>query len=362
MHSFEAPKGSCVVVALSGGVDSSVTAYILKKQGYKLIGLFMKNWEEEADGVCPAEKDFQDVVQVCTQLDIPYYSVNFSKEYWDTVFQESLDLFRLGYTPNPDVLCNKEIKFKTLFQKARELGGEYLATGHYCQHLLKGDQHFLGKGIDQSKDQSYFLHAMPYSALKYTLFPLGGLKKTEVKKLAEELGFVTASKKESMGICFIGKRKFKPFLQNYLTCQKGNFQTLEGRILGEHDGVSFYTIGQRKGLGIGGPGEAWYVVEKDISKNIIYVAQGDQHPALYKKTIIAKEIEWLGESMPTFPFECQAKIRYRQTESNCTLHAHSDSSISVEFEEEQRAVTPYQSIVFYKDSLCLGGGVIAENS
>jgi tRNA-uridine 2-sulfurtransferase len=357
MQVFKPKKGVRVVVALSGGVDSSVSAYLLKKLGFEVIGLFMKNWEEDTSD-CPALQDYEDVVQVCQKLEIPYYSVNFSKEYWDTVFSYCLSQYQAGYTPNPDVLCNREIKFKTLFNKAIDLGAEYLATGHYCQHFIEQEKHFLAKGLDPSKDQSYFLHSISPKALKYTLFPIGGMEKKEVKKIAKEQGLVTANKKESMGICFIGKRKFKPFLENYLTCQKGEFRTLDEKVLGTHDGVAFYTIGQRKGLGVGGPGDAWYVARKEIPTNTIYLVQGENHPALFQKEIQADNLEWFQNDPPSLPLSCYAKIRYRQEESLCTLVSIKDSILTVEFKKPQRAVTPKQSIVFYSGDICLGGGTL----
>jgi len=353
MDEFTAKTPATVAIGMSGGVDSAVAAYLLKKQGFDLLAIFMKNWEEE--GSCTAVRDYEDVTLVCEQIQIPYYTVNFTQEYWDEVFAKCLEEFKEGKTPNPDVLCNREIKFKILFDKARYLGADYLATGHYCRHLHDEDGHYLAKGLDPNKDQSYFLYAMEEPVLEHVLFPLGAMKKTEVKEIARREGFVNADKKESMGVCFVGKRKFRPFLQGFLGAQPGDFTTLDGKVVGRHEGSSFYTIGQRKGMGIGGPGEAWFVVGKDVEKNIVYVEQGEDHPALLTNSLKLCEPTWVSGSAPSFPLQCKAKIRYRQEATSCVLDGE-----DVHFEEDQRAVTPGQSIVFYKGDLCLGGGKIVE--
>lgn len=352
---FHANAAKTVVVGMSGGVDSSVVALITKLQGYRTIGLFMKNWDEtNPDGTCPADNDYQDVIKVCEKLDIPYYSVNFVKEYWDGVFEEFLSDYRKGFTPNPDILCNREIKFKVFYQRARLLGADFLATGHYCQ--LEDSQ--LAKAIDQNKDQTYFLYAVNKDVFKNVLFPIGHLPKPKVRELATRFGLATMAKKDSTGICFIGERNFKNFLSQYIESQKGNFVDLNGKVLGKHDGVCFYTLGQRKGMGIGGPGEAWFVVAKNFDKNEVVLAQGDDHPALYADGLTAVELNWLTD-LPGDTFKCKAKVRYRQAEQDCTVTI-TDGIAKVVFDEPQRAMTPRQSVVFYKNNLCLGGGIISE--
>lgn len=346
---------------MSGGVDSSVTALLLKQQGYKVIGLFMKNWEEkDADGTCRSALEFEDVVRVCEQLDIPYYSVNFIKEYWDNVFAHFLKEFEQGHTPNPDILCNREIKFKVLLDKALEIGGDFLATGHYCQIGKQKDFQLL-KGADPQKDQSYFLYTIGQNALCKVLFPVGGMVKTELRDLARKHHLATSDKKDSTGICFIGKRDFKEFLGKYLPYTPGNFETLDGKIVGEHAGVAYYTSGQRKGMGIGGPGEPWFVVGKDIPKNVVYVEQGTRHPALYCDELTATEASWVaGEFMHTLPFRCRSKVRYRQPDQECEITRIENGTLHVRFSIPQRSVTPRQSIVFYDGDVCLGGAMIAQ--
>lgn len=340
-----------VVVAMSGGVDSSVAAYLLKKQGYECIGLFMKNWEDE-EGHCQAARDFDDVASVAQKLSIPYYAVNFAKEYKEAVFADFLRDYKAGLTPNPDILCNKEIKFKVLLHKALEMGADFLATGHYAQT----DNGRLLRGLDSSKDQSYFLYTLTSSVLKKVLFPVGGLKKTEVRAIAHELGLSTADKKDSTGICFIGERDFREFLSGYIASSKGPLMTLSGKVVGEHNGSYYYTIGQRKGLGIGGAGEPWFVVGKDSTQNIVFVEQGD-HPALYAKALYANDLSWVGEA-PSSPLKCTAKIRYRQADADCLVESLDDGRLFVTFDKPQKAVTPRQSIVFYQGEVALGGGAI----
>jgi tRNA-specific 2-thiouridylase len=342
-----------VVVGMSGGVDSSVSALLLKEQGYRVMGLFMKNWEDPSPGPCQSAKEYEDVVRVCETLQIPYYSVNFVQEYRDAVFAQFINDYKAGLTPNPDVLCNREIKFKVFLEKAFELGADFLATGHYCR--LDSDGRLL-RGLDPSKDQSYFLHAVKQEAFRKVIFPIGHLEKKEVRKLARAAGLATAEKKDSTGICFIGKRDFKPFLSQFIHLKPGLFQTLDGQVVGEHDGAAFYTLGQRKGMGLGGEGDAWYVVGKNPEKNIVYVERGANHPALFTTTVQAKEISWVAEEPQNYPFACTAKVRYRQEDAPCILYAGG----LVEFKEAQRAVTPGQSIVFYAGERCLGGGVIAS--
>ena len=344
-----------VVVGMSGGVDSSVSALLLKQQGYRVIGLFMKNWDETdpVTGACTSAEDFSDVEQVCTQLDIPYYGINFVQEYRDLVFTEFLQEIRLGFTPNPDILCNKWIKFDVFLQKAKEVGADYIATGHYCQtdgmHLIKGK--------DPLKDQSYFLHAISGHTLEKVLFPIGGMEKTEVRRLAQEHQLPVFNKKDSTGICFIGERNFTKFLSQYIPMESGEFRTLDETVVGKHCGACFYTLGQRRHLGLGGPGPRWFVIAKDITRNIVYVERGE-HPALFSSTLSADRITWIAGTPPVFPLQCKAKIRYRQADQACTVTMGEGGLIHVGFDVPQRAITPGQAVVFYQDDVCLGGGVI----
>jgi tRNA-specific 2-thiouridylase len=358
LEDYQKNAARTVVVGMSGGVDSSVVALVTKLQGYRTIGLFMKNWDEiNPDGSCSADADYQDVIKVCEKLDVPYYSVNFVEEYRDQVFTEFLNDYRQGFTPNPDVLCNREIKFKVFFEKARLLGADFLATGHYCQVDSSGQ---LLRAIDQNKDQTYFLYAVEKSVFKHVLFPIGHLPKPKVRELAKRFNLATMAKKDSTGICFIGERNFKNFLSQYIKTQKGNFVSTEGKVLGQHDGTCFYTLGQRKGMGIGGPGEAWFVVAKKHTENEVILAQGDDHPGLYADGLTATELNWLTE-MPHSEFRAKAKVRYRQNEQDCTVTVF-EGKARVAFDHPQRAMTPRQSIVFYQDEVCLGGGIIEEIS
>ena len=346
-----------VVIGMSGGVDSSVSAYLLKQQGYEVTALFMKNWEElNEQGQCRSTQDYEDVQKVCDRIDIPCYSVNFVKEYKELVFSQFLEELKQGHTPNPDILCNREIKFKVFFEKALSLGADFLATGHYSQISPSFE---LLRSFDEGKDQTYFLYTLKQAILKKTLFPIGHLPKKEVRRIAKEALLPTAEKKDSTGICFIGKRDFKEFISHHISYQKGLFTTLCGSVVGEHDGSSFYTIGQRKGLGIGGAGDAWFVVGKDTKNNIVFVEQGEDHPALYKKELQASDLSWVSEAPPSsFPFACSAKIRYRAQDAPCLIESIQEGIASVRFLEPQRAVTPRQSIVFYQKEVCLGGGMI----
>ncbi len=341
-----------VVVGMSGGVDSSVTALIVKHLGFKTLGVFMKNWEDELDGECTSEADWKDARRVAGQLDIPVYSVNFSREYAQEVFSHFLAEYKMGHTPNPDILCNREIKFKVFLEYVEKLGADFLATGHYCQ---TSDGTLL-KGADPLKDQSYFLHAIKSQALTKTLFPLGHLEKKVVRALALEADLVTKNKKDSTGICFIGERDFKTFLSQYIDSSQGDFVTLDGKVLGRHDGACFYTLGQRKGLGVGGPGEPWFVVKKHLETNQVVLAQGEYHTALYSDGLDAVEETWIGTA-PELPLSCKAKIRYRQTEVDCVVY-RDNGALKVKFFEPQRAITPRQSVVFYQGELCLGGAMI----
>lgn len=355
-----------VIVGMSGGVDSSVSALLLKQQGYQVEGLFMKNWEEDDDSeFCSAEVDLNDAEAVCSKIGIPLHSVNFAKEYWDNVFEHFLSEFKAGRTPNPDVLCNKEIKFKAFLEYAKtELNADYIATGHYVRKGQHGDKFQLLKGLDANKDQSYFLYLLNQQQIASSLFPVGELQKPLVRKIAEDNDLVTHNKKDSTGICFIGERKFKLFLSEYLPAQPGEIQNLDGDMLGQHDGLMFFTYGQRKGIGIGGTtnndNDPWYVVDKDLTNNILLVAQGKHHPKLYKQTLNCDQIHWISDQAPQMPYQCQAKTRYHQDGFNidCTINMTTELCASVHFSEAQRSVTPGQSIVFYAGEECLGGGII----
>ena len=351
-----------VIVGMSGGVDSSVSALLLQEQGYRVEGLFMKNWEED-DGTeyCTAKEDFADAQAVADKLGITLHGANFAAEYWDNVFEHFLAEYKAGRTPNPDILCNREIKFKAFLDYAMILGADYIATGHYTRRGVAGGKGTLLKGRDNNKDQSYFLHAVGHEELEKTLFPVGEIEKPEVRKLAEQHDLATAKKKDSTGICFIGERRFKDFLQQYLPAQPGQIMSLEGEHLGQHHGLMYHTIGQRQGLGIGGlsnHSEApWYVVDKDLDANVLLVAQGNDHPALFKPSLEAGEVYWIAGEAPDLPFKCMAKVRYRQPDQACTV-SRSGTAYRVDFDTPQRAVTPGQSVVFYQGELCLGGGVI----
>jgi tRNA-specific 2-thiouridylase len=355
-------SASKVIVGMSGGVDSSVSALLLQQQGYRVEGLFMKNWEED-DGTeyCTAREDFADAQAVADKLGITLHGANFAAEYWDNVFEHFLAEYRAGRTPNPDILCNREIKFKAFLDYALMLGADYIATGHYTRCGQDQGKGTLLKGLDHNKDQSYFLHAVGHAELEKTLFPVGEIEKPQVRELAEQHGLATAKKKDSTGICFIGERRFKDFLQQYLPAQPGEIRSLEDEYLGQHHGLMYHTIGQRQGLGIGGlanHSEApWYVVGKDLDNNILLVAQGNEHPALFSTRLSASEIYWVAGAAPKLPLQCSAKVRYRQADQQCTVSA-SGSAFEVVFEQPQRAVTPGQSVVFYLGERCLGGGVI----
>lgn len=355
-----------IIVGMSGGVDSSVTALLLKQQGYTVSGLFMKNWEDYPDGECPALQDSQDVMAVCEQLGIDMDGVNFAAEYWDRVFAYFLEEYQAGRTPNPDVLCNKEIKFKAFLDYALAHGADRIATGHYARVALRDGYYRLLKAKDQNKDQTYFLYTLGQAQLSKTLFPLGEITKPEVRRIAAEHHFVNAKKKDSTGICFIGERKFKEFLSQYLPAQPGEMRTPpspnnQGELIGTHDGLMYYTLGQRQGLGIGGrknsSGEPWFVVGKDLEHNILLVAQGE-HPMLYSDSLEAAKLHWTAGEAPKAPLRCAAKSRYRQPDQPCTITWLEGERCRVVFDRPQRAVTPGQSVVFYRGDECLGGGVI----
>lgn len=346
---------------MSGGVDSSVSAYLLKEQGYQVEGLFMKNWNED-DGTeyCTAKDDFADAQAVADKIDIPLHHINFADAYWDNVFKHFLKEYSAGRTPNPDILCNREIKFKAFLDYALELGADYIATGHYCRTETRDGKAALLRGLDANKDQTYFLHAVSHKEFAKTLFPVGHIEKPKVRQIAEEQGLITHNKKDSTGICFIGERKFKNFLEQYLPAQEGDIVTLDKQIVGKHQGVFYYTYGQRQGLGIGGvknaSEEPWYVIGKDVNNNQLIVAQGE-HPALYSNQLTVKSVYWVASNPPTLPLHCTAKTRYRQTDSECEIIANGEG-YRVTFKDLQRAVTPGQSVVFYQNDVCLGGGVI----
>ena len=356
-------SSSKVIVGMSGGVDSSVSALLLQEQGYQVEGLFMKNWEED-DGTeyCTAKEDFADARSVADKLGITLHSANFAAEYWDNVFEHFLCEYKAGRTPNPDILCNREIKFKAFLDYAMLLGADYIATGHYARRGESNGEGTLLKGLDNNKDQSYFLHAVGHAELEKTLFPVGEIEKPQVRRLAEKHQLATARKKDSTGICFIGERRFKDFLQQYLPARPGEIHSLDGERLGRHQGLMYHTIGQRQGLGIGGlsnHSEApWYVVSKDLENNILLVAQGNDHPALFTSSLHASEIYWVAGTAQQVPLQCMAKVRYRQPDQACTISGAPEGGYRVDFEEPQRAVTPGQSVVFYQGERCLGGGVI----
>ncbi len=346
-----------VVVGLSGGVDSSVSALLLKEQGFEVIGLFMKNWEDEEDEYCSARDDLVDAVSVADLLDIEMEAVNFSAEYRERVFQNFLSEYQAGRTPNPDVLCNSEIKFKAFLEHAMALGADKIATGHYARVRQAGLQYELLRGKDPAKDQSYFLYRLNQSQLSRTLFPVGELHKTEVRELARRAGLPTAEKKDSTGICFIGERPFREFLQRYLPIAPGPMKTPEGRVVGQHQGLMYHTIGQRHGLGIGGPGDAWFVVGKDMVGNVLIVVQGHEHPALQKTWLRANQLSWISEMPPNEGGQYGAKNRYRQQDAPCTL-ALDGEGMTLDFASPQWAITPGQSAVLYDGEVCLGGGII----
>ncbi|RLA23586.1 MAG: tRNA 2-thiouridine(34) synthase MnmA [Gammaproteobacteria bacterium] len=352
-----------VIVGMSGGVDSSVAAALLIEQGHNVTGLFMKNWDED-DGTeyCTAIEDLADAQQVCDRLGIPLKTVNFAAEYWDNVFETFLQEYRAGRTPNPDILCNKEIKFKAFLDYAKDLGADFIATGHYTRVDQQAGEYRLLKGVDSNKDQSYFLYTLGQEALSKTLFPIGELEKPEVRRLAEKYDFDNSRKKDSTGICFIGERKFRDFLKRYIPAQPGKMHDPEGNFIGNHQGLMYYTLGQRRGLDIGGRKEAsddpWYVVGKDLENNILIIAQGHHHPLLFKTHLEATTLDWTSNKPAKDSFRCYAKTRYRQQEQACLVEIIGEDRCKVTFDEPQRAITPGQSVVFYLAEQCLGGGVI----
>ena len=354
-----------VVVALSGGVDSSVAALRIREAGLRCSALFMKNWNEpREDGRCRWEADVDDCLAVCEKLDIPLNTIDLSQAYWDGVFEDFLAQYRRGRTPNPDVLCNREIKFKAFLAAARSLGGDLIATGHYVRSTYVDTQWRLETGVDANKDQSYFLYTLGQQQLASCLFPIGELPKSEVRAQARAAGLVTHEKKDSTGICFIGERRFREFLAQYVPAQAGPVMTEDGRVIGQHHGAVYYTLGQREGLGIGGVRGAaqapWFVAAKDLQHNMLTVVQGHDHPALLSQALIATDLSWVADEPPALPLTCAAKTRYRQPAQVCTILAHQGDRLWVEFSAAQRAITPGQSVVFYQAEVCLGGGIISS--
>lgn len=355
-----------VICGMSGGVDSSVSAFILQQQGYQVEGLFMKNWEEDDDtDYCTAAADLADAQAVCDKLGIKLHKINFAAEYWDNVFEHFLAEYKAGRTPNPDILCNKEIKFKAFLEYAAEdLGADFIATGHYVRRPPLDQQPKLLRGLDSNKDQSYFLYTLSEQQVAQSLFPVGDIEKPIVRAIAEDLGLATAKKKDSTGICFIGERKFKDFLARYLPAQAGDIKTVDGQVIGRHDGLMYHTLGQRKGLGIGGvkgaSENAWYVVEKDLVNNVLIVAQGQDNSALLSSGLIASQLHWVDRQPIREKLRCTVKTRYRQADIDCVIEPIDDETVRVIFDTPQIAVTPGQSAVFYLGEVCLGGGIIEQ--
>ena len=352
-----------IVVGMSGGVDSSVAALLLRRAGHEVIGVFMKNWEEkDENGVCTSESDWADVRSVCDAIGIPYYSVSFVKEYYDRVFAYFLDEYRRGRTPNPDVLCNREIKFKAFLDFAMKIGADHLATGHFCRlgEDVQGKKLLL-RGVDDNKDQSYFLYMLGQTPLSKAMFPVGSMTKSQVREVSAEAGLINSKKKDSTGVCFIGERSFKPFLKQFLPAQPGEMQTLSGRVVGRHDGLMYYTLGQRRGLGIGGvDGEAggrWFVLAKDMERNVLVVENGGDHPLLYSRHVEGEGATWIAGEAPARSFDCTCKFRYRQPDQQVHVELGENGRVLVTAKERQRAVTPGQSMVFYQGEVCLGGAV-----
>ena len=350
-----------VILGMSGGVDSSVSAFLLKEAGYEVIGIFMKNWDEKDEyGVCTSTADSEDARRVADQLEIPFYTINFEKEYWDKVFTYFLDEYKKGRTPNPDVMCNQEIKFNAFLDYALKLDADYIAMGHYAQVEEKDGGYCLLRGKDRNKDQSYFLSKIGQKALSKTIFPIGHLDKSEVRELAQEYNLYTADKKDSTGICFIGERDFDEFLDKYLLSKEGHMMDVEGNKVSKHSGLIHYTLGQRKGIGLGGvgTGEPWFVAGKNLKENILYVAQGENHPALFSTSAIGESHTWILEKSPSIPLRCTAKFRYRQADIPVTVHILEDGNLHIIYDDPVKAVTPGQVAVLYQDEVCLGSCII----
>ena len=348
-----------VVVGMSGGVDSSVAAYLMKQQGHEVLGVFMNNWEEKDDrGVCTSQKDWDDVRRVCDVIDIPYYSVNFAREYKERVFAHFLEEYQKCRTPNPDVLCNREIKFNVFLNFAETLGAEKLVTGHFANLGRQGDKVTLLRAKDENKDQTYFLYMLGQRALSRACFPVGGLLKSEVREIARKQGLPTSEKKDSTGVCFIGERDFRAFLKTYLPAQGGDMVDESGRVVGHHEGLMYYTLGQRRGLGIGGGGngQRWFVIEKDVKHNRLIVSQGEDD-RLYTPRAEASEATWISGEAPGAEIECMVRLRHRQPLQKCCIQI-SGEKVHMDFDRPQRAVTPGQSAVFYQGDVCLGGAIV----
>jgi len=354
-----------IMVAMSGGVDSSVSALLLQRQGLDIAGMFMKNWEEDDRfGECSAAEDAADARAVAESMGLLLHTRNFATEYWENVFEEFLSEYRAGRTPNPDILCNREIKFKTFLEHAEQLGADKIATGHYVRSDYKDGQHRLLRGIDHNKDQSYFLYAVGHRQLAKTLFPVGELEKPKVRELAEKAGFNVFDKKDSTGICFIGERNFTAFLSEYLPAQPGEIRTADEQVIGEHQGLMFHTLGQRQGLGIGGvkgyPEAPWYVLHKDMENNVLYIGQGHEHPWMLSTRLEASQLAWVSGTAPEAGSSLTAKVRYRQQDQAVTIEQIDTNRMQIKFQRAQRAVTPGQSAVLYDGDICLGGGIIEK--
>lgn len=348
---------------MSGGVDSSVSVALLQQQGYQVEGMFMKNWEEDdTEEICSADDDVKDAQSVANKLNVKLHLRNFASEYWDNVFEDFLQEYRIGRTPNPDILCNREIKFKTFLENAQDLGADFMATGHYVDKDFHQGKYRLLKGKDSNKDQSYFLYTITQEQLAYSIFPLGKIAKPKVREMAQTLDLIVADKKDSVGICFIGEKNFQQFLANYLSPNPGNIVDSDGNVIGKHTGLMYYTIGQRQGLGIGGvknaPQLPWFVVAKNHADNELIAVQGTKHELLMSQSLVADQLNWIAGVAPKLPLSCKAKTRYRQSDQDCVIKQDKDGQVKVEFAQMQRAVTPGQSVVFYQQDVCLGGGII----
>ena len=352
-----------VIVGMSGGVDSSVSAYLLKQQGYEVIGLFMQNWQNEPGEVCTSEIDFKDASDVCDKLDIPLHRANFSNDYWNNVFEEFLNEHKAGRTPNPDVLCNREIKFKSFINYAFSIGADYIATGHYASLKYIKNRPYLHRAKDTNKDQTYFLHEVKESEFKKCIFPLADLTKNKVREIAKKLGLNVSTKKDSVGICFVGEKNMKDFIGRFIKLSKGPIYDETNEILGEHNGATLYTIGQRQGLQLGGVSGKedlpWYVYKKDIKNNIVYVCQGVDNELLFSSGLECEKISWINDNFQKDEFKCLVQIRHQHIPVNCKISHHKNKHI-IKFSEDIRGVAPGQSAVFYDDNMCLGGGIISK--
>ena len=354
-----------VIIGMSGGVDSAVAAKLLVADGYNVEAIYMKNWEEDdfdQQEICTSKEDMHYAQNVCDELKIPLHTVNFASEYWDNVFEAFINSYNKGHTPNPDILCNKEIKFKVFLDYAKKFKADKIATGHYASVSYQDKKFFLSKSKDTNKDQTYFLYTLNQDQLSQTLFPLQDLKKNQVRDIAKKNNFRCYDRKDSTGICFIGEQPFRAFLSKFITPKPGLIKTVDEKLIGEHEGIFFYTLGQRQGLGIGGVKNTkdapWYVIKKDITKNELIVAQDHDHPMLHNKNLTVIDINWISGKMPALPFRCKAKCRYRQSDQDCVIEKNENNRLFISFDSTQRAITPGQFIVFYEKNVCLGGGII----